>query len=137
MTSTILTSPDCLSLSRENQQKQKATPLSMKKRAPTSTRMTTKPPARRGRPPKKAQKKTSSDKDKDFQPPNKIQKKSSLEKENSLDEDLDFCIICLQTMPHQLNRNNSIACIECNRKVHLKCANMRTSYFICENCDSE
>lgn len=65
------------------------------------------------------------------QPPKKTPKKSTS------GVDIDFCIICLQQMPLRLNHNNSIACIECNREVHLGCANMTGSIFVCQNCNSE
>lgn len=74
-----------------------------------------KPPAKRGRPPKNAQKKVTSDDD----------------------ADVDFCIICLGPMPLKLTKNNSIACIDCGREVHLKCAKITKSYFVCQNCESD
>ena len=58
-------------------------------------------------------------------------------KSSSSEYDKDFCLICLETMPCRLTAFNSVACIECKSYVHLKCANMSTSYFICRNCDSE
>lgn len=56
---------------------------------------------------------------------------------SSSSEDEDFCIICMKTMPRKLTRENSVACIECKREVHLACANMGRSYFICQNCYSD
>lgn len=53
------------------------------------------------------------------------------------DEDVDFCIICLTLLPNKLTAQNSIKCNECRRPVHLKCANMRRSFFTCKHCDSE
>ncbi|XP_018360611.1 PREDICTED: uncharacterized protein LOC108759603 [Trachymyrmex cornetzi] len=53
------------------------------------------------------------------------------------DEDVDFCIICMKNMPRKPTRYNSVECNTCKRAVHLKCANMRTSFFTCANCDSD
>ncbi|XP_011704527.1 PREDICTED: uncharacterized protein LOC105459883 [Wasmannia auropunctata] len=115
MKSTILTSPESRDTLREKQEK-RDTSKGPKKRPVSNTRKSApKTPAKRGRPPKKVQKQLSSD-------------------ENG---DEDFCIICLEKMPRILSRNNSIACIECKREVHLKCAKLTKSYFICQNCKSE
>lgn len=56
---------------------------------------------------------------------------------NPAEEDDDFCIICLESMPRKLTSNNSIRCNSCQLTVHLKCANMQASYFTCKNCDSD
>lgn len=56
---------------------------------------------------------------------------------SSSPSDSDFCIICLETMPKKLTKNNSIKCMEYKRPVHLKCVNMTDSFFICQNCDSD
>lgn len=53
------------------------------------------------------------------------------------EEDVDFCIICMQNMPTKLTKENSIACMQCKRDVHLRCANMERSYYVCPNCDSD
>ncbi|XP_031620891.1 uncharacterized protein LOC116339259 isoform X2 [Contarinia nasturtii] len=50
--------------------------------------------------------------------------------ESSDDEDVKFCIICMGNM-----RNNAIHCNECYRAVHLKCANLQTGYYTCEQCE--
>lgn len=55
---------------------------------------------------------------------------------SSDEEDVDFCIICMRNMPTKLNRNNAIHCNECDRAVHLKCANMKTGYFTCSQCEA-
>lgn len=64
-------------------------------------------------------------------------KKPAPVQESSSSEDDDFCIICLKTMPRHLTRDNSVKCMECARSVHLACAKMTRSYFICHNCQSE
>lgn len=56
---------------------------------------------------------------------------------NSSEEDIDFCIICLDALPRILTSNNSIKCNTCQLAVHLKCANIQTSYFTCKSCDSD
>ena len=53
------------------------------------------------------------------------------------DDDCNVCLICLNIMPLHLTAANSIRCNECSRPVHLKCANMRASYFTCNNCESD
>lgn len=55
----------------------------------------------------------------------------------SSSEDEDFCIICLQTMPKKLTKQNSVKCAVCERPVHLRCAKMYASGFTCEQCESE
>lgn len=55
--------------------------------------------------------------------------------ERSSDEDVDFCIICMGNMPKKLTSKNSIQCIECEREVHLKCANMTRGYWMCSHCE--
>lgn len=72
--------------------------------------------------------------------PAKKQKANPAKKTRRLDSsssEEDFCIICLETMPKRLTKSNSIKCNECGREVHLKCANITTSYFTCVNCESE
>lgn len=64
-------------------------------------------------------------------PPKKRRRSSSSPSES------DFCTICLGPMPKKLTKNNSIDCMECKRPVHLKCANMTRSYYICKHCESE
>lgn len=54
------------------------------------------------------------------------------------EEDLDFCLICLDLLPPKLTKANSIKCNGgCDRFVHLKCAAMTKSYFTCENCETD
>lgn len=84
------------------------------KRGSTST--PAKPPAKRGRPSTRSKKQKSSEEE---------------------DEDEDFCIICEKTLPKKLTASNSVHCNECDRPVHLKCADMRASYFTCANCASD
>ncbi|XP_018395735.1 PREDICTED: uncharacterized protein LOC108774189 [Cyphomyrmex costatus] len=48
--------------------------------------------------------------------------------EDDDDDDADFCILCLKLLPKKLTAFNSIQCNSCERPVHLKCANMRTSF---------
>jgi len=117
MKSTILTSPESRDTLREKQEKRDAS-NNLQKRPVSNTRKSShKTPAKRGRPPNKVQNQLSSD--------------------DSESEDEDFCIICFDKMPRILSRNNSVACIECKREVHLKCAKLTKSYFICQNCESE
>lgn len=52
----------------------------------------------------------------------------------ALDEDMDFCIICLKLLPRKLTIKNSIKCIGCDRPVHLKCANHHASFWQCQHC---
>lgn len=68
-------------------------------------------------------------------PPAKRTKQTK--KSPSSDEDADFCIICLKILPRVLTAANSIQCNECERPVHLKCANMQASYFTCKHCSSD
>lgn len=84
------------------------------KRGSTST--PAKPPAKRGRPSTRSKKQKSSEEE---------------------DEDEDFCIICMKMLPKKLTASNSVHCNECDRPVHLKCADMRASYFTCANCASD
>lgn len=73
-------------------------------------------PAKRAKPSKRSKEQKSSDEE---------------------DEDEDFCIICMKTLPKKLTFSNSVHCNECDRPVHLKCADMRASYFTCANCASD
>lgn len=69
----------------------------------------------------------------------KDQKKKTQKNKNesSDDEDVDFCIICMKSMPKKLTPKNSIACDQCGREVHLRCAHIISGYFTCSNCDSD
>ncbi|XP_031632567.1 uncharacterized protein LOC116346566 [Contarinia nasturtii] len=60
-------------------------------------------------------------------------KKSS----STSDEDVDFCMICMQNLPAKLTSANSIECNKCKRPFHLKCVHLTRSYFTCQNCDSD
>ncbi|XP_055307416.1 uncharacterized protein LOC129571622 [Sitodiplosis mosellana] len=64
-------------------------------------------------------------------------KRRRTEKSPPSDEDTDFCIICLTLLPNKLTAENSIQCNVCTRPVHLKCADMRASFFTCKHCDSD
>lgn len=64
-----------------------------------------------------------------------VQKSTPRRKSSSSDE--DFCLICLKNMPKTLTQQNSVECIECQRPVHLKCANMSAGFYICTHCDSD
>ncbi|XP_017050190.1 uncharacterized protein LOC108094242 [Drosophila ficusphila] len=57
-------------------------------------------------------------------------------RDSSDDEDVDFCILCLESMPKKLTKNNSVACMECGRDVHAKCATSANT-FTCPNCVSD
>lgn len=69
--------------------------------------------------------------------PAKPRKKKPSPSSQSSAKDVDFCIICLKTMPRNVTITNSIRCNTCNRAVHLKCADMHASYFTCKDCDSD
>lgn len=72
------------------------------------------------------------------EPTRKSLRKSKLPaKQESSEEDVDFCIICLKNMPSTLTKFNSIACNECKREVHLKCVKMRGSWYTCPQCNSD
>ncbi|XP_043467262.1 uncharacterized protein DDB_G0283697-like isoform X2 [Leptopilina heterotoma] len=62
---------------------------------------------------------------------------SPSDNDDSDDDDSDFCILCSELLPKNLTAFNSVNCNSCQRPVHLKCANMRTSYFTCEHCNSD
>lgn len=49
----------------------------------------------------------------------------------------NLCVQCLDVLPPNHTRFNTITCNECKRVAHLKCAPMRFSYFNCKNCDSD
>ncbi|XP_031639161.1 uncharacterized protein LOC116351222 [Contarinia nasturtii] len=52
---------------------------------------------------------------------------SKKESSSSSDEDVDFCMICMENLPAKLTKNNSIECNKCQRPFHLKCVNMSLS----------
>lgn len=95
------------------------------KRKANEEKRVSKSPQKRGRPSKSPKKKATP------------AKKKNDTTSSSSPSETDFCIICLQPMPSKCTKNNSIACNTCKREVHLKCANMRNSYFTCIHCDSE
>ena len=66
--------------------------------------------------------------------PKKRKKRSSSTSMSDID---DNCMLCSTKMPDKLTVNNSIRCQECKIIVHLKCANMRTSVYMCPNCDTD
>lgn len=107
MQSSVLTSPENIAALKEKAAKRKYRKTSKK----------TKPPTKHA----------------------KIQKSPSKEDESpsSASEDDDFCIICIKKMPKKLTTANSIKCNSCKRPVHLKCADMRRSYYTCKHCDSD
>ncbi|KYM95850.1 hypothetical protein ALC62_13501 [Cyphomyrmex costatus] len=114
MQSAIITSPECIASFNEKATK-------------TAAKQLTKQAAKRGR---KATKRTKAT-------PSKPSAKRIKAKESSpSDDDMDFCIICLDLLPRNLTAENSIKCNECS-PVHLKCAEMRASYFTCKHCASD
>lgn len=118
MKSTELTSPENLAMLKEKRAaKLKRTPP--KKATKQKSATATAPPAKRA-------KKT------------KANKTPAVEKSpSSASEDDDFCIICIKKMPRKLTPANSIACTLCKREVHLKCATITDSCYVCKHCDSE
>lgn len=65
------------------------------------------------------------------------QKKQPSPTDTDVEEDVDFCIICMKSMPKKMNRQNTIHCNVCDRAVHLKCAKMTASYWTCKHCISD
>lgn len=118
MESAILTSPEKVSDLRERAKKRKQ---NADKKAAKKAKQ------------KKPVKSKPSSPQKKVAPSKKTNEASS----SSYPSEKDFCIICLQPMPNKLTKNNSIACNTCKRDVHLKCANIKNSYFTCVHCDSE
>lgn len=125
MKSTVLTSPENVVKAKDKAKKkllakEKATTNKekklLKRKQPTQKESRPKKPAG-----KRCKKKSS----------------SSEEDDDNEEEDVDFCIICMKNIPRKLTRYNSIKCNMCKRAVHLKCANMRTSFFTCKNCESD
>lgn len=109
MASTILTSPETVATLHEKAAKKRAAPTPIKKAKRKAT-----PPAK-----KSAKRKKQTKKDSD-------------------EEDLDFCLICLDLLPPKLTKANSIKCNGgCDRFVHLKCAAIKKSYYTCKNCESD
>lgn len=66
-----------------------------------------------------------------------LKKKSKKCETSSSSCDVDFCIICMKDLPHQLTKKNSIECNVCKRPVHFTCAELQYGIFICINCNSE
>lgn len=64
-------------------------------------------------------------------------KRRKTKKTSSSEEDIDFCLKCLRLLPKKLTSANSIPSNTCKRVYHLKCANMRASFFTCRLCDSD
>lgn len=133
MSSSVLTSPEVLTTL-----KKKAEDRAEKKAAKTAKDLAKlgklvkelsatpdKTPAKRGR---------TSSPAKRAKPSKRSKKQESSDEE---DEDEDFCIICMETLPRKLTASNSVHCNECDRPVHLKCADMHASYFTCANCASD
>ncbi|XP_018407563.1 PREDICTED: uncharacterized protein LOC108783490 [Cyphomyrmex costatus] len=115
MQSAVITSPECIASLNEKATK-------------TAAKQLTKQAVKRGRKATKRTKATLS----------KPSAKRIKAKESSpSDDDVDFCIICLDLLPRNLTAENSIKCNECSRSVHLKCAEMRASYFTCKHCASD
>lgn len=56
---------------------------------------------------------------------------------NVMEEDIDFCIICMKNMLKKENRRNTANCIACDRGVHLSCAGANPNTFTCLNRDSQ
>lgn len=123
--STVLTSPEHRKLLRDKSDKRNTPESHIKPKENAAKRQRQNkpkvtPPAKRGRKPKATSPSASRS-----------------HHASSSDEDVDFCIICLNSMPSKLNKNNSIACNTCKRAVHLKCADMTASFFTCKNCQSD
>lgn len=139
MQSAELTSPENIAALKERAAKKKATQKQAKtapkakKAAAKATTSKVPPPAAKETTPQKATPKKARSK-KQTKPPAKRSKQRSSQ---SSDEDTDFCIICLTLLPKKLTAENSIKCNSCRRPVHLKCANIRASYYTCKHCDSD
>lgn len=71
--------------------------------------------------------------EKKTKPAKRMRKNQSTSSESGDDE----CTICLKKLPPKLTNNNSIKCSGCKIVVHLKCANIRTSFYLCPMCDSD
>lgn len=52
-------------------------------------------------------------------------------------KDRAVCTICLDLLPKQINRNNTINCKTCEQQFHLKCVNLIGSSFTCSNCATD
>lgn len=64
--------------------------------------------------------------------------KRTKKKDSSSSEDSgEICMICLQRMPDEITTNNSMKCHTCKIAVHINCADMRCSVYVCPNCDSD
>ncbi|XP_054729343.1 uncharacterized protein LOC129238338 [Anastrepha obliqua] len=118
MKSAVLTSPECVTEIREKAKK-KQEKLSEKGDTPAAKNRKSTPATKklkgRGKP------KT---------PLKKIPSSTETDDE----EDIDFCIICMENMPKKENRRNTAHCIACDRGVHLSCAGENPNAFTCVQC---
>lgn len=87
----------------------------------------------------KAQKKRISDeKNKQKAEGQSKRRRRTVTKEIQADDDEEeFCIICKGSMPKKLTKLNCVHCNECDRPVHLKCANVSAGGYTCIHCESE
>lgn len=120
MESAELTSPDNIAVL-----KQKAAEKALKQATPKKTR------SKKATPKKTTPKKTTPKSKRA-----KIRTPSPITPPSDVDE-IDVCIVCLKMLPRKLNAANSIKCNKCSLFAHLKCANMRASFFTCKSCDSD
>lgn len=126
MQSAVLTSPECIASLKEKAAKRAA-------KLPAKQAFVS-PSKERGRKVTLAKPSTKRTK----ATPSKPSAKRTKAKESPpSDDDVDFCLICLDLLPRKLTAANSIKCNECSRPVHLKCADMRASYFTCKHCASD
>lgn len=103
---------------------------------PSATTPSPQPPKKRGRPAKQKSeltaKKQPGRRAKALRPPSTPVCESET-------EDRDFCLICLELLPMIQNKFNVISCNGdgCTNSVHLRCANLRASYYTCPHCDDD
>lgn len=119
MKTTVLTSPESVVVLRE---KAKRSAERAAKRASVTPQK-----KQRGRPQGKRQ----------ASPAKPSTKRTKQKTSPPSDDDVDFCLICLQLLPRKLTAANSNKCNECQRPVHSKCVDMRASYFTCKHCLSD
>lgn len=59
------------------------------------------------------------------------------ERKSSSSSDDEGCIVCLKPLPRRLTRDNSIKCNTCKEVAHLKCADVKRSWWTCKDCKFE
>ena len=99
-----------------------------------------KPPTKksnRGRKPMKSTVLNSLENRMELKKKNQKQPLKSTQTAKLLNEDKEFCTICLKAIPKKLNKRNSMNCKKCKRSVHLKCVQTSSSNYTFVHCEQD